>query len=261
VTSATGRAPVAGGGRLVAVVTESAATHGERPLTGRAVRDRKVRVDETHAIDLAQLRRRGLLTGSNGARISWTTPARPGMWTESSLSLVRNPGGGPRAFVFVSRRQSVNGPVGAGSSCVVALTITRPHLGGWRWWFACPLPLPEGDGLCGRRVRVLYLRPGDQQPGCRLCLRLTYASRQHHRHGFYETYARPLAVISRLTADLCSRSPRRRFRALRRCDPEFALEMFGALGPASRRLRPIERGTRGVGSNQGASGNGPRVPA
>jgi hypothetical protein len=78
---------------LVAVVTEPAATPDERPkvATGRAVRERKVRVDETHAIDLVELRRRGMLTGPSGARISWTAPAGLGMRSESSLSLDRNP--------------------------------------------------------------------------------------------------------------------------------------------------------------------------
>jgi len=218
----------------VFVVTEPAATHGERLKvpTGRAVRDPKRLVNECLHLDLVELRRRGLLAAQGGSSITWTRPARPGMWTKVTLTLLRSEIGQPVAFAFEHRSLSVRGPMGATSTGVVSLTATRPRLGGWRWWFACPQPLPQGDGVCGRRCRVLYLRPGDQQPGCRLCLRLTYASRQHHRQGFYETFARPLAVISRLTADLCSRSPRRKVRALRRCDPEFALEMFGALGPA-----------------------------
>jgi len=200
---------------------DDASTSDERPkpLTGRAVRDRKVRVDETHAIDLAQLRRRGLLAAPSGSSITWTHPAGLGFWGEFALVLVRGEIGPPVAFAFEHRNLSVNGPVGAGSGCVVSLTTTRPHLGGWRWWFACPVPLPEGDGVCGRRSRILYMRPGDQQPGGRLCLRLTYASRQRSRAFVWERCERPLRRNGRLMRDLASRSRRRRFRALVAVDP------------------------------------------
>jgi hypothetical protein len=39
----------------------------------------------------------------------------------------------------------------------VGLTTTRPHFGGLRWWFVCPLSV-EGT-RCGRRVGKLYLPP------------------------------------------------------------------------------------------------------
>jgi len=144
----------------------------------------------------------------------------------------------------VSRRQSVNGPVGAGSSCVVALTITRPHLGGWRWWFACPLPLPGGDGVCGRRSRILYLRPGDRHPGCRLCLRLTYASRQQSRAFVWERCESPLRRNGRLVRDLTSRSRRRRFRALVAVDPEGAAAAIGVSVETVFEMRRLARRSR-----------------
>ncbi|HXG68722.1 MAG TPA: hypothetical protein VNO70_26735 [Blastocatellia bacterium] len=50
----------------------------------------------------------------------------------------------------------------------VALTTTRPHFGGRRWWFVCP--------LCARRVGKLYLPPGGRYFGCRHCHDLTYRS-------------------------------------------------------------------------------------
>jgi hypothetical protein len=60
----------------------------------------------------------------------------------------------------------------------VELETTRPHLGGLRWWFSCPLSV---DGrACGRRVAKLYLPPGGRYYGCRHCHRLTYMSRQGH---------------------------------------------------------------------------------
>jgi hypothetical protein len=60
----------------------------------------------------------------------------------------------------------------------VPLQTTFPHFGGVRWWFTCPLTV-EGQ-YCGRRVRKLYLPPGERFFGCRSCHRLSYASSQSH---------------------------------------------------------------------------------
>jgi hypothetical protein len=54
------------------------------------------------------------------------------------------------------------------------LVTTRPHLGGLRWWFVCPL---VRDGIpCARRVAKLYRRT--RYFGCRRCLGLAYRSSQ-----------------------------------------------------------------------------------
>jgi hypothetical protein len=53
---------------------------------------------------------------------------------------------------------------------------TPAHFGGRRWWFVCPLM--NGDMACRRRVRALYLPPGGQYFGCRICNGLTYRSAQ-----------------------------------------------------------------------------------
>ncbi len=52
----------------------------------------------------------------------------------------------------------------------VGLLTTRPHFGGLRRWFGCP--------RCSRRVGKLYLPPGKQYLGCRVCFGLTYRSCQ-----------------------------------------------------------------------------------
>ena len=60
----------------------------------------------------------------------------------------------------------------------VGLETTRPHLGGLRWWFTCPLVV---DGrACRRRCGKLYL--DGKYFGCRRCHDLTYTScRESHR--------------------------------------------------------------------------------
>jgi len=61
------------------------------------------------------------------------------------------------------------------------LTATRPHFGGLRWWFRCPLV--RGGRPCGRRVGKLHMPPGSRNFGCRQCHGLTYTSCQEsHKH-------------------------------------------------------------------------------
>jgi hypothetical protein len=50
--------------------------------------------------------------------------------------------------------------------CRIRLETSRPHFGGVRWWFVCP--------LSGRWVRKLYLQPGCDYFASRQALGLTY---------------------------------------------------------------------------------------
>jgi len=61
---------------------------------------------------------------------------------------------------------------------VIPFTCTRPHLGGKRHWFLCPIK--RNGERCGRRVGRLYLPPGANTFGCRHCYDLTYTSTQTH---------------------------------------------------------------------------------
>jgi hypothetical protein len=78
------------------------------------------------------------------------------------------------------------------ASYSVDLTTTRPHLGGVRWWFICPLL--RGGRPCRRRVCKLYLPPHARYFGCRRCHDLTYTSCQesHKNDGLYRFMAREM---------------------------------------------------------------------
>jgi hypothetical protein len=54
----------------------------------------------------------------------------------------------------------------------VRLQKTRPHLGGVRWWFTCPLVV--NGNPCNRRVAKLYLPDDARYFGCRHCHGLVY---------------------------------------------------------------------------------------
>ena len=52
----------------------------------------------------------------------------------------------------------------------ISFQDTKPHLGGVRWWFTCP--------MCGERVGKMYLPRKGGLFACRKCHSLTYKSSQ-----------------------------------------------------------------------------------
>lgn len=76
--------------------------------------------------------------------------------------------------------------------CIIHLTRTKPHLGGTRFWFKCPIT--QSGKECGRRVRKLFLPPGARIFGCRTCYYLTFESAQKHDPRTYKL-AQDLSAI------------------------------------------------------------------
>lgn len=56
------------------------------------------------------------------------------------------------------------------AASTIRIETTRPHYGGARWWFRCP--------MTGRRAAKLYLPPGGKLFGCRQAYGLTYRTCQ-----------------------------------------------------------------------------------
>jgi hypothetical protein len=56
----------------------------------------------------------------------------------------------------------------------ISFQKTKPHFGGNRWWFTCP--------LCQRRMGVFYLPPKSYYFACRKCYDLRYKSSQEAGH-------------------------------------------------------------------------------
>lgn len=55
----------------------------------------------------------------------------------------------------------------------VKITKTRCNLGGWRYWFVCP--------MCNRRIGMLYRKPLGSSFLCRHCQNLTYQLTKYRR--------------------------------------------------------------------------------
>jgi hypothetical protein len=76
---------------------------------------------------------------------------------------------------------------------LVPIATTRPHFGGIRFWFRCPV---ARDGKpCGKLAGRLYLPPEQQVFACRDCHNLTYASVQTHDQRQYDL-ARDLVALN-----------------------------------------------------------------
>jgi len=111
----------------------------------------------------------------------------PGVWRAGSLKWSDPDTGEERSSIgyIVDTRENDTGtmrlhythmpgePEEAKLDYPVRLVTTRPHLGGMRWWFICPLVVSGRP--CRRRVAKLYSR---KYYGCRTCHGLVYRSSQ-----------------------------------------------------------------------------------
>jgi hypothetical protein len=178
-----------------------------RTLTGRAVRDRKTRVDKCHRLDLAQLHRDGALRPTPGR--AWRSTQEFAWGLSVLLYAVVCDGSEPAAVVLAHK---VAGGSKRSHASAVELTSTPCNYGGSRLWFRCPLV--ASDGACRRRCRTLFLPFGASHFGCRECHRLTYRSRQQHRNWWYESVSRSIALqdeeVRRPVWTLSSEQRRRR---------------------------------------------------
>jgi hypothetical protein len=134
---------------------------------------KKTTVEECLSLDAGRLVRMGVLanTGCGGASLTWSN--RFGEQTLSVPYWADYRAGRPILHLFVA-------PPGSTEAVdeKVPLENTRPHFGGQRWWFLCPL-VKNGEP-CERRVRKLYRSPSTWYFGCRTCMDLTYRSVQEH---------------------------------------------------------------------------------
>jgi hypothetical protein len=86
----------------------------------------------------------------------------------------------------------------------IPVVTTRPHFGGIRWWFICPLVV-NGKG-CNQRVRKIYLPPGGRYFGCRTCYNLTYESVRTHDDRIGKLFRNPEALLKALEDKDASKS-------------------------------------------------------
>lgn len=161
---------------------------------GRAVLDRKAKVNEAFWLDAAQLRLTGLFEKTCGDNIALSWKQEQETVASIGCKLYPQPGGLTvlQLSYAVSQRSS-----GERQSLnyAVRTVVTPCHFGGVRHWFICPLS--KNGKACNRRCRILYLPHGGTYFGCRECYELTYESRQRHREQIYEHFEKPWQVLQK----------------------------------------------------------------
>ena len=124
--------------------------------SGRPASFMTSKCEDYHAIDLAWLRRKGLLVPGSSSTIRWS---RGGHQTGAVTIGVSHQG------LQLSYRVCSTGDDWQSISEVIPFTKTRTSFGGSRRWLQCP--------SCGRACRILY---GGTHFRCRNCHGLRYGS-------------------------------------------------------------------------------------
>ncbi|MDQ4078077.1 MAG: hypothetical protein M3220_17740 [Chloroflexota bacterium] len=149
--------------------------------------DKKTTVEACRHIDAARWQREGILRAEVHHPGAWGwTDAHTGEQTASLVYEVNTMDPSHAWVRLIYTFPQHGGPY----DYTILLTTTRPHFGGLRWWFVCPLVIQGRP--CRRRVQKLYLPPGEVYYGCRHCYSLTYTSSQdsHRDDRFWKFLAR-----------------------------------------------------------------------
>jgi hypothetical protein len=165
---------------------------------------RRLTVEECLYLAAVTMRRDGVFRSGRGSRWILEQQDSTGRMIPSvGYTVVEVPGramGLKVSYELSDRHTGAKTPI----EYLIEVTTTRPRLGGLRYWFLCPV---IRDGVCcRRRVGRLYLPPGQQVFGCRLCHSLTYSSSQTHNKRINALRRDPLALLAALTSKDLRRS-------------------------------------------------------
>ena len=158
---------------------------------GRPSWTTRLTVEQCRVLGVESMQRDGVFRSATGS--SWTH-----LWKEYSGFIQAALG-----YVFVRERDELALMIDPDQAkqylgmrilgrYTILITSTRPHFGGTRFWFRCPVT--RDGALCGRQVGRLYLPPDTKIFGCRSCYNLTYKSAQTHDPRTYKL-AQDLAAI------------------------------------------------------------------
>jgi hypothetical protein len=164
--------------------------------------NKKTTVEESLELPLTHLRK-GLNAVADGQADGWYGSlqwSRGGQVMSTIGYRIERVGGEPVVRLLYTTQRLGAEPVE--SDYRVRVSWTRPHYGGRRWWWICPLVV--GERPCARRVGKLYSPPRSVYFGCRHCYDLTYTSCQesHKYDRLWQELARDLGYDWRDVRDL-----------------------------------------------------------
>ena len=133
---------------------------------------KKILVEDCLSLDVARFAREGIIGTRNTSKSSlqWSDMStRKGVAVGFTYSFeFKKRGASLLRLRYTIGRENQREVV----NMSILLKKTRPHFGGFRWWFRCPLV--NGGRPCRRRVQKLYLPPNSNYWGCRHCHDLAY---------------------------------------------------------------------------------------
>lgn len=146
---------------------------------GRPSWTSRLTVEQCRILRVESMQRDGVFRSATGS--SWTTTWKDyAGFIEAAIGYVVVRKGSELALIIDPEQAKQYLGMRILGRYEVPITSTRPHFGGARFWFRCPVR------HCGKRVSRLYLPPGGQIFGCRSCHYLTYKSAQTHDPRPYE---------------------------------------------------------------------------
>lgn len=157
----------------------------------------RLTVEECSWIDIEAMHRDGVLVSPPGTR--WWVVWKDGEGkAEATLaySVVATSG---CAIALRINGKPTDGQAGSDFTYLIEIATSRPRFGGRRYWFRCPVVC--NGTHCDRRVRRLYLPPGQQIFACRICYNLTYWSAQTHDKRVDRMILDPAALLSALAGE------------------------------------------------------------
>ena len=139
---------------------------------------RKVTVEQCHALDITELLHQGIFNRPNCiASISFK--GKPRLTGEENFDIIIEADTSDPNKLRIKLKysiQALDGPLDVEED--IRLNHSKPHYGGIRFWFKCPI-VKKGE-FCGKRSSKLFLPPGQMYFGCRSCYDLTYRKAQQH---------------------------------------------------------------------------------
>jgi hypothetical protein len=132
---------------------------------------KKATVEESLVLSISALMRKKALEAGNRISGSWHWTIQGQEWPHATIGYdadLRDPDAAWIRLHYKANDEPVD--------YKIRLVSTRPHYGGLRWWFICPLV--RRDGGPPRQVAKLYLPPGGRYFASRVGHWITYTSCQ-----------------------------------------------------------------------------------
>ncbi|MHC4329128.1 MAG: hypothetical protein ACYSWW_13525 [Planctomycetota bacterium] len=179
---------------------------------GRWYYNKKATVEESLDLNVAQLKKWGMLKAGRSATVVTWTSSQTGR--ESTVCVEVH----IIDEAHVSLKYVQIGQNGQQTDCShdIGLVTTPCNYGGVRYWFTCP--------TCLERVAFIYLAPGDNRFRCRLCNNLTYRSRNRDK---IEAWGHTSRQIEKLQSEIKRRTwrgmPTRNVRRLHKLNRKMCV--------------------------------------